>query len=145
MCKYSVSSSYWGDNTTQHTVTYLQNSALFLCSICKEFEDIIVRALTVPRSTEELVEMGRYMLYANTTFMEKMKGELAVMIQQLVQLMDMQSLSQEHIDLNIKTVLGLRNMAPVLKQNTLVSLIKHFYFVLRCNASYCSNSCLAGV
>jgi len=112
---------------TQHNQTYLQNSALFFSySICKEFEDIIVRALTVPKSTEELVEMGRYMLYANTTFMEKMKGELAVMIQQLVQLMDMQSLSQEHTDLNTKTVLWLRNMTPVLKQNSLVSLVKHF-------------------
>ena len=87
----------------------------------------------MPRSTEELVEMGRYMLYANTTFMEKMKGELAVMLQQLVQLMDMQLLSQEHIDLNTKTVLWLWNMTPVLKQNSLVSLIKHFYIVLCCN------------
>jgi hypothetical protein len=140
MCKYCVSSSCLGDNMTQHTQTYLQNSALFLCSICKEFEDIIVRALTVPRSTEELVEMGRYMLYANTTFMEKMKGELAVMIQQLVQLMDMQSLSQEHIDLNTKTVLWLRNMTPVLKQNLLVSLIKHCYIALCCNGGlgWCS-------
>jgi len=116
-----------------------------LYSICKEFEDIIVRALTVPKSTEELVEMGRYMLYANTTFMEKMKGEVAVMIQQLVQLMDMQLLSQEHVDLNTKTVLWLRNITPVLKQNSLVSLIKHFYIVLCCNASYCSNCHLAGV
>ena len=105
----------------------------FLCSICKEFEDIIVRALTVPKSTEELVEMGRYMLYANTTFMEKMKGEVAVMIQQLVQLMDMQLLGEEHIDLNTQTVLWLRNITPVLRQNSLVSLIKHFYIVLCCN------------
>jgi dynein heavy chain len=95
-------------------------------SICKEFEDIIVRALTVPKSTEELMEMGRYMLYANTTFMEKMKGEVAKMIQQLVQLMDMRSLSQEHIDLNTETVLWLQNMNPVLKQNSLVSLVEHF-------------------
>jgi hypothetical protein len=65
--------------------------------------------------------------------MEKMKGELAVMIQQLVQLMDMQSLSQEHIDVNTKTVLWLRNMTPVLKQNLLVSLIKHFYIIVCCN------------
>ena len=99
----------------------------------------------MPRSTEELVEMGRYMSYANTTFMEKMKGELAVMIQQLVQLMDMQSLSQEHVDLNAKTVLWPWNMTPVLKQNSLVSLVKHFYIVLCCNASYGSNGHLAGV
>jgi hypothetical protein len=95
-------------------------------SICKEFEDIIVRALTVPKSTEELMEMGGYMLYANTTFLEKMKVEVATMIQQLVQLMDMRSLSQEHIDLNTKTVLWLRNVSPVLKQNSLVSLVEHF-------------------
>lgn len=145
MCKYLVSSSCWGDNTTRHTQTYLQNSALFLYSICKEFEDIIVRALTLPKSTEELVEMGRYMLYANTTFIERMKGELAVMMQQLVQLMDMRTLSQEHIDLNAKTVLWLQNMNPVLKQNSLVSLVKRYYIVICCNASYCNNSRLAGV
>jgi len=62
---------------TQHNQTYLQNSALFFSySICKEFEDIIVRALTVPKSTEELVEMGRYMLYANTTFNGEDEGRV---------------------------------------------------------------------
>jgi hypothetical protein len=72
------------------------------------------------------------MQYANTTFMEKMKGEVAVMIQQLVQLMDMRSLSHEHIRLNTKTVLWLRDVKPVLKQNSLVSLSKHLYVTLCC-------------
>jgi hypothetical protein len=87
----------------------------------------------VPKSTEELMEMGRYMLYANTAFMEKMKGEMAVMIQQLVQLVDMRSLSEEHIDLNTKTVLWLRNVNSVLKQNSLVSVVEYFYIIICCN------------
>jgi hypothetical protein len=75
----------------------------------------------VPKTTEELMEMGRFMIYANTTFMEEMNGEVARMIHQMVQLMNMRSLTQEHIDLNTKAVLWLQNIKPVFRQNSLVS------------------------
>jgi hypothetical protein len=75
----------------------------------------------VPKTTEELMEMGRYMLYANTTYMEEKKKEVAVMMHEIVELMDMRSLTQEHIDLNTKTVLWLQNIKPVFKKNSVVS------------------------
>jgi hypothetical protein len=67
------------------------------------------------------MEMGRYMLYANTTYMEEKKKEVAVMMHEIVELMDMRSLTQEHIDLNAKTVLWLQNIKPVFKKNSVVS------------------------
>lgn len=67
------------------------------------------------------MEMGRYMLYANTTYMEEKKKEVAVMMHEIVELMDMRSLTQEHIDLNTKTVLWLQNIKPVFKKNSVVS------------------------
>jgi hypothetical protein len=69
------------------------------------------------------MEIGKYMQYANTTFMEKMKTEVSIMIHEMTQLMDMRSLTQEHIDLNTKSVLWLQNIMPVFKHNSLVSLI----------------------
>jgi hypothetical protein len=81
----------------------------------------------VPKTTEELMEMGKYMLYANTTFMEKMETEVRVMIHEMIQMMEMRSLTQELIDLNTKTILWLQNIKPVFKRNSLVSLLQHFF------------------
>jgi hypothetical protein len=80
----------------------------------------------VPKTTEELMEMGKYMQYANTTFMKKMKTEVRVMIHEMIQLMDMRSLTQEHIDLNTTTILWLQNIKPVFKHNSVVSLLQQF-------------------
>jgi hypothetical protein len=81
----------------------------------------------VPKTTEELMEMGKYMLYANTTFMEKMKTQVRIMIHETTHLMDMRPLSQEHIDLNTKTVLWLQNIKPVFKHNSVVSSLQQYF------------------
>jgi hypothetical protein len=81
----------------------------------------------VPKTTEELIEMGKYMLYANTAFMEKMETEIRVMIHEMIQMMDIRSLTQEHIDLNTKTILWVQNIKPVFKHNSLVSSLKHLF------------------
>jgi hypothetical protein len=76
------------------------------------------------------MEMGRYMLYANTTYMEKKKKEVAIMIHEMVRLMDVTSLTQEHINLITKTISWLQNIKPVFVKNSLVSSLQ-----LLCNSS----------
>lgn len=77
------------------------------------------------------MEMSRYMLYANTTYMDKKKKEVAVMINAMVRLMDATSLTQEHIDLITKTISWLQNIKPVFRKNSLVSFLQHL-----CNSSF---------
>lgn len=103
---------------------------LFVPSICKEFEDVVVKALSVPRSTEELVEMGRHMLCANTTDMDKKKADIAIMIHEMVRLMDVTSLTQGHIGLIAETISWVQNIKPVFRKNSLVS-----FFPRMCDSS----------
>lgn len=44
-----------------------------------EFEEMISRAFSTPKNTEEFLALGDYMLYANTTFMQEMIERVKVL------------------------------------------------------------------
>ncbi|XP_069675994.1 dynein axonemal heavy chain 7 isoform X3 [Periplaneta americana] len=89
-------------------------------SICKEFEDLAVVALTVPKTTEDLMEMGRYMLYATTTLMARLSQQVKIVVIELMSLMDLVTLSDDHVELNSNTILWLQKIKPIFKQNALI-------------------------
>ncbi|XP_021930622.1 dynein heavy chain 12, axonemal isoform X3 [Zootermopsis nevadensis] len=120
-CKLKTSLKKVATRYIEWITTELVQKHEDLCkSICKEFEDIVVKALSVPRSTEELVEMGRHMLCANTTDMEKKKADIAIMIHEMVRLMDVTSLTQGHIGLIAETISWVQNIKPVFRKNSLL-------------------------
>lgn len=87
-------------------------------SICEQFELLAARALQVPQTTEELMEMGDYMLWANTELLPTLKEDVADSLKMMTQLIEMSTLSREHVELNTKTVNWLNNrIKPILERN----------------------------
>lgn len=98
-------------------------------SICEQFELLAARALQVPQTTEELMEMGDYMLWANTELLPTLKEDVAESLKMMTKLIEMSTLSKEHVGLNTKTVNWLNNrIKPILERNaTMYEQIKFEY------------------
>ncbi|XP_034943575.1 dynein heavy chain 12, axonemal [Chelonus insularis] len=93
--------------------------------ICFEFEIIQNRALTMPKTTKELLELGQYMIYINTTFMEEVINKIKSSISNMISLMEMTNFDPSDYKLNTKTVSWLSNIKEILKQsNTLYEQTK---------------------
>ncbi|KAF5272111.1 hypothetical protein FQA39_LY01194 [Lamprigera yunnana] len=85
--------------------------------ICENFEMIKTRALTIPQSTEELIEMGSYMLWAATDYLAELTERLELSISVTVNLMEMTTLTRDHLDLNTKTICWLEDIKPIIDKN----------------------------
>lgn len=101
-------------------VTFLQNCIFF--RISEKFELVEKRALKVPKNTEELLLLGKYMLYCNTRFMTLIKEDILEMIWIFNNLLDFRSVSEQHIKLNAVAINWLKDIIPVYKENSSVSI-----------------------
>ncbi|XP_061720397.1 dynein axonemal heavy chain 12-like [Cydia pomonella] len=86
-------------------------------SICNEFEIIKVKALTEPKSAAELIEQGVYILHAKTVLVEQLKEKISTQINIISNLLEMTSLSPEHVASNTRTVNWIKDIKPIFDRN----------------------------
>lgn len=86
-------------------------------SICGEFEEIAARALKEPANAEELVEQGIYILHAKAVLVEALKERILVQINIISNLLQMTSLTPEHIESNTRTVNWIKDIKPIFEKN----------------------------
>ncbi|KAF5300238.1 hypothetical protein FQR65_LT09192 [Abscondita terminalis] len=85
--------------------------------ICQDFETIKARALTVPQTTEELMELGEYMTWVTSEHLNELREKVEYSIAIIIQLMDITILTKEHIDLNSITISWIEDIKPVIENN----------------------------
>lgn len=90
--------------------------------MCDQFERVKRYALMVPKTTEELLAQGQFMLYANTTFMALMKADILQIIKDAAKISDFSPLSQSTRDTIADTINWLQTIKPIFDQNSSVSL-----------------------
>lgn len=86
-------------------------------SICSEFEIIAGRALKEPENAAELIEQGVYILHAKTVLVEALKDRIMRQINIISNLLEMTSLSPEHVASNTRTVNWLKDIKPIFDKN----------------------------
>ncbi|XP_043503405.1 dynein axonemal heavy chain 12-like [Polistes fuscatus] len=86
--------------------------------ICNVFETMKKKALNVPETTKELLELGKYMLVAASTTMEEMNHRITLSLNMMASLIGMTSLSVDHVDLNNITVNWLKRIRPIFEQSS---------------------------
>lgn len=86
-------------------------------NICLEFEIIASKALKEPENAAELVEQGVYILHAKTVLVEGLKERILAQINIISNLLEMTSLTPEHVASNTKTVNWLKNIKPIFDKN----------------------------
>ncbi|XP_076648749.1 dynein heavy chain at 62B [Halictus rubicundus] len=92
----------------------------FNLEICNAFETIRERALNVPNTTKELLELGEYMLTAASTTMRSLEEKITQSLRMMAALIEMTTLSKDHIELNNTTIHWLKRIRPVFEQNSAV-------------------------
>jgi len=95
-------------------------------SICSDFENMKFRALDIPRDAESLIQLGEYMSQASDVLMKELEQKIHQSICMLNKLLDVTTLSDEHINLNRTTINWLYDIQPVFAQNnTLCEAMKN--------------------
>lgn len=85
--------------------------------ICSEFEIIAAKALKEPENAAELVEQGVYILHAKTVLVEALKARILRQLNIISNLLEITSLSPQHIASNTKTVNWLNEIKPIFDRN----------------------------
>ncbi|XP_076243987.1 dynein heavy chain at 62B [Calliopsis andreniformis] len=98
----------------------------FNLEICNTFESIRERALNVPSTTKELLELGEYMLMAASTLMRSLQEKITLSLRMMASLIGMTSLTKDHIELNNTTIHWLKRIRPVFEQNSAMYEQKKF-------------------
>nr|XP_012154186.1 PREDICTED: dynein heavy chain 12, axonemal isoform X1 [Megachile rotundata] len=86
--------------------------------ICKTFEGIRERAMYVPNTTKELLEAGEYMIMAASTVMKSLEEQITFSLRMMASLIEMTTLTKDHIELNNTTVHWLTRIRPIFEQNS---------------------------
>ncbi|XP_013187525.2 dynein axonemal heavy chain 12 [Amyelois transitella] len=86
-------------------------------SICSEFEIIAAKALKEPENAAELIEQGVYILHAKTVLVEALKERIMAQINIISNLLEMTSLTPEHVKSNTRTVNWLKDIKPIFDKN----------------------------
>ncbi|CAH0590400.1 unnamed protein product [Chrysodeixis includens] len=86
-------------------------------SICAAFEEIKARALKEPENAVELIEQGIYILHAKTVLVEDLKERIMAQINIISNLLEMTSLTEEHVASNTRTVNWLKDIKPIFEKN----------------------------
>ncbi|KTG42929.1 hypothetical protein cypCar_00000501 [Cyprinus carpio] len=85
--------------------------------ICKEFEAIRDRALKVPETTEDMIEMITYIDQVKTKGIEELNNEIMEAQHRMNYLMDVHIFDEEHLELNATVVLWPQNIYPIFDQS----------------------------
>ncbi|CAB3257081.1 unnamed protein product [Arctia plantaginis] len=99
------------------TVGIVKSHMLENNSICTEFEHIAARALKQPQNAEELLEQGVFILHAKNVLLENLTKRISVQLYIIINLIQVTSLTVEHLALNSKTFNWLSNIQPIFQKN----------------------------
>lgn len=86
-------------------------------SVCGVFETIAAKAMKEPANAAELVEQGIYILHAKTVLVEGLKERIMLQINIVSNLLEMTSLTEEHVNSNTRTVNWLKKIKPIFERN----------------------------
>lgn len=85
--------------------------------ICDRFRMLTLRASQVPKTSEALMEMGEYMLWANTQLVPQLTEDVGESLKMMTSLISMSSMDADHIALNTETVQWVTKIKTVLQAN----------------------------
>lgn len=85
--------------------------------ICSVFQEIKRRALEIPRSTEQLLECGEYMLNIKTVKMFELQNRIQESLRIGGLLIELTDLSPDHIGLQVEAIRWFNNMKSIFEQN----------------------------
>ncbi|XP_049962023.1 dynein axonemal heavy chain 12-like [Schistocerca serialis cubense] len=88
--------------------------------ICEVFEKLAQQAAVTPKTSEDLIEMSKYMLYASTTMLNELKYRINEQLAKLSHLLDMSFISAEHKDQNAVTVSWVARIDPIFRGNAVM-------------------------
>ncbi|XP_069499778.1 dynein axonemal heavy chain 12 [Ambystoma mexicanum] len=85
--------------------------------ICKAFEDFKERALRIPETTEDMIEMIAFVEHAKFKGVVQLNKRIAECVRQLNYLLDVYMFSNEDIELNSTVILWPENINPIFDEN----------------------------
>ncbi|KAK1801742.1 hypothetical protein P4O66_022373 [Electrophorus voltai] len=85
--------------------------------ICKQFETIQDKAIKIPETTEDMVEMISYINHAKTKGLEELSSEISEMHNRLNYLLDVHLFDAEDLELNSRVLLCPQNITPIFDLN----------------------------
>ncbi|XP_060531522.1 dynein axonemal heavy chain 12 [Cylas formicarius] len=88
--------------------------------ICDSFEKLKEYALIKPSTTEDLIEQGKYMIWAKTVLLPQSRDKIQNMLNNLTKLIEFGDLSKDHVDLNSETVGWLHRIESILEANSIM-------------------------
>ncbi|XP_016404673.1 dynein heavy chain 12, axonemal [Sinocyclocheilus rhinocerous] len=106
-------------NTLSEIIVGKLVSSHHQCSllICKEFEAIRDRALKVPETTEDMMEMITYIGQVKTKGIEELNNRITEAQHRMNYLMDVHIFDAEHLELNATVLLWPQNIYPIFDQS----------------------------
>lgn len=85
--------------------------------ICEMFEFIQMRAETVPQTTDELVELAKYMIWASTVHVNELTERVQDSVQMMLRLMENAAVDESYMKLMSKTINWCFAIKPILDNN----------------------------
>ncbi|XDV45844.1 hypothetical protein PO909_013867 [Leuciscus waleckii] len=92
-------------------------SKIIVGKICKEFEAIQDRALKVPETTEDMIEMITYINQVKTKEIEELNNKIMETQHRMNYLMNVHIFEPEHLELNATVVLWPQYIYPIFDQS----------------------------
>ncbi|XP_063709228.1 dynein axonemal heavy chain 12-like [Culicoides brevitarsis] len=93
-------------------------------AICEEFETIKRKALEHPKSTEDLVANGAYVLHIRNTYIVELEERVRKSIAMMTTLVELRELSSSELSLQIRVIAWLQKLRGVMEENA--SNYEHF-------------------
>lgn len=87
--------------------------------ICEAFDIIYVRATQKPITTEEVIEIGKYMAWVRTEYLDELKERVIKALDYLTKLIQLGPLKDNHITINAKAINWLDEILPILEENSI--------------------------
>ncbi|XP_028131634.1 dynein axonemal heavy chain 7-like [Diabrotica virgifera virgifera] len=86
--------------------------------LCETFEYIKMRAQTKPETTEELIEIGKFMLYVRNEQFQTLECRVGDSLSALCKIIDLGTLEDEHMQLNAKSIQWLTDIIPIMEEQS---------------------------
>ncbi|CAG9829699.1 unnamed protein product [Diabrotica balteata] len=86
--------------------------------LCETFEYIKMRAQTKPETTEELIEIGKFMLYVRNEQFQTLERRVCDSLSALCKIIDLGTLEDEHMQLNAKSIQWLTDIIPIMEEQS---------------------------
>ncbi|XP_044742040.1 dynein axonemal heavy chain 12 [Chrysoperla carnea] len=83
--------------------------------IYNEYESINKRALKVPESTAELVELGKYMTWVKQVYLAELQTQIKDSLQRMIRLADLTEITRDEIESCSETLTWIRKIKPILE------------------------------